>query len=56
MKLDDLKIMNLFVSKITNEVFNKVRSSKSDAEARRLLREHLTQIIKDESTTKSDNS
>jgi transposase len=29
-----------FINSLTNEDFNRIRNSKSDAEARRLLREH----------------
>mgnify|MGYP003680466707 CR=1 FL=1 len=41
-----------FISSITNEVYNRVRKSSSDAEARRCLKEHqakqlsLTDVVK----------
>ena len=36
-------VINKFIDSITNKLFNKIRSSKSDAEARRLLKEHLSE-------------
>lgn len=35
-------MINAFIDSITNNLFNKIRSSKSDAEARRLLKEHIS--------------
>ena len=32
--------INKFIDSISNELFNRIRNSKSDAEARRLLKEH----------------
>lgn len=32
--------INTFIDSIENELFNRIRNSKSDAEARRLLKEH----------------
>ena len=32
--------INKFIDSIENELFNRIRNSKSDAEARRLLKEH----------------
>lgn len=32
--------INNFIDSIENEIFNRIRNSKSDAEARRLLKEH----------------
>jgi hypothetical protein len=38
------KEISNFISSIENSLYNKIRQSKSDAEARRYLKEHLQQF------------
>ena len=42
-----------FINSLTNEDFNRIRNSKSDAEARRLLREHQALQLKQGGVIKS---
>lgn len=48
--------INKFIDSIENELFNRIRNSKSDAEARRLLKEHQAlQLLQPDISSSSDS-
>lgn len=40
-----LKIINNFINSLDNKIYNRIRSSKGNAECRRYLKEHLNNYI-----------